>query len=211
MDEFKHDNLPQNLDLEDFSQNGSASGKKKKTAAVLTAIGLSVLVAVIIAIIVIAVVCDTFVVDGSSMYPTLYGGEDNVYTDGDKVVVNKYKTPDVGDIVVLHPKGQSTMIKRVVAVAGDRVKVVGGVLYVNGAKADTSYLSDKNKLMYASYPDTLLDMAEFTVKQGHIWVLGDNRLVSHDSRDPKIGQVSLDEVLGTVFLIITEDKKLNWI
>lgn len=211
MDEFKHDNLPQNLDLEDFSQNGSASGKKKKTAAVLTAIGLSVLVAVIIAIIVIAVVCDTFVVDGSSMYPTLYGGKDNVYTDGDKVVVNKYKTPDVGDIVVLHPKGQSTMIKRVVATAGDRVKVVGGVLYVNGAKADTSYLSDKNKLMYASYPDTLLDMAEFTVKQGHIWVLGDNRLVSHDSRDPKIGQVSLDEVLGTVFLIITEDKKLNWI
>lgn len=211
MDEFKHDNLPQNLDLEDFSQNGSASGKKKKTAAVLTAIGLSVLVAVIVAIIVIAVVCDTFVVDGSSMYPTLYGGKDNVYTDGDKVVVNKYKTPDVGDIVVLHPKGQSTMIKRVVAVAGDRVKVVGGVLYVNGAKADTSYLSDKNKLMYASYPDTLLDMAEFTVKQGHIWVLGDNRLVSHDSRDPKIGQVSLDEVLGTVFLIITEDKKLNWI
>ncbi len=211
MDEFKHDNLPQNLDLEDFSQNGSASGKKKKTAAVLTAIGLSVLVAVIIAIIVIAVVCDTFVVDGSSMYPTLYGGKDNVYTDGDKVVVNKYKTPDVGDIVVIHPKGQSTMIKRVVAVAGDTVKVVGGVLYVNGAKADTSYLSDKNKLMYASYPDTLLDMAEFTVKQGHIWVLGDNRLVSHDSRDPKIGQVSLDEVLGTVFLIITEDKKLNWI
>lgn len=211
MDEFKHDNLPQNLDLEDFSQNSSASGKKKKTAAVLTAIGLSVLVAVIIAIIVIAVVCDTFVVDGSSMYPTLYGGKDNVYTDGDKVVVNKYKTPDVGDIVVVHPKGQSTMIKRVVATAGDTVKVVGGVLYVNGAKADTSYLSDKNKLMYASYPDTLLDMAEFTVKQGHIWVLGDNRLVSHDSRDPKIGQVSLDEVLGTVFLIITEDKKLNWI
>lgn len=211
MDEFKHDNLPQNLDLEDFSQNSSASGKKKKTAAVLTAIGLSVLVAVIIAIIVIAVVCDTFVVDGSSMYPTLYGGKDNVYTDGDKVVVNKYKTPDVGDIVVVHPKGQSTMIKRVVAVAGDTVKVVGGVLYVNGAKADTSYLSDKNKLMYASYPDTLLDMAEFTVKQGHIWVLGDNRLVSHDSRDPKIDQVSLDEVLGTVFLIITEDKKLNWI
>lgn len=211
MDEFKHDNLPQNLDLEDFSQNSSASGKKKKTAAVLTAIGLSVLVAVIIAIIVIAVVCDTFVVDGSSMYPTLYGGKDNVYTDGDKVVVNKYKTPDVGDIVVVHPKGQSTMIKRVVAVAGDTVKVVGGVLYVNGAKADTSYLSDKNKLMYASYPDTLLNMAEFTVKQGHIWVLGDNRLVSHDSRDPKIGQVSLDEVLGTVFLIITEDKKLNWI
>lgn len=211
MDEFKHDNLPQNLDLEDFSQNGSASGKKKKTAAVLTAIGLPVLVAVIVAIIVIAVVCDTFVVDGSSMYPTLYGGKDNVYTDGDKVVVNKYKTPQKGDIVVLHPKGQSTMIKRVVAVAGDTVKVVGGVLYVNGAKADTSYLSDKNKLMYASYPDTLLDMAEFTVKQGHIWVLGDNRLVSHDSRDPKIGQVSLDEVLGTVFLIITEDKKLNWI
>lgn len=211
MDEFKHDNLPQNLDLEDFSQNGSASGKKKKTAAVLTAIGLSVLVAVIIAIIVIAVVCDTFVVDGSSMYPTLYGGKDNVYTDGDKVVVNKYKTPQKGDIVVIHPKGQSTMIKRVVATAGDTVKVVGGVLYVNGAKADTSYLSDKNKLMYASYPDTLLDMAEFTVKQGHIWVLGDNRLVSHDSRDPKIGQVSLDEVLGTVFLIITEDKKLNWI
>lgn len=211
MDEFKHDNLPQNLDLEDFSQNGSASGKKKKTAAVLTAIGLSVLVAVIVAIIVIAVVCDTFVVDGSSMYPTLYGGKDNVYTDGDKVVVNKYKTPQKGDIVVIHPEGQSTMIKRVVATAGDTVKVVGGVLYINGAKADTSYLSDKNKLMYASYPDTLLDMAEFTVKQGHIWVLGDNRLVSHDSRDPKIGQVSLDEVLGTVFLIITEDKKLNWI
>ena len=211
MDEITRNGLPQNTDIDDLSQNNFSSNKKKKAITVLTAVGLSLLVAVIVAIIVIAVVCDTFVVDGSSMYPTLYGGKENVYTDGDKVVVNKYKTPDVGDIVVVHPKGQSTMIKRVVAVAGDTVKVVGGVLYVNGAKADTSYLSDKNKLMYASYPDTLLDMAEFTVKQGHIWVLGDNRLVSHDSRDPKIGQVSLDEVLGTVFLIITEDKKLNWI
>lgn len=211
MDEFTRNGLPQNTDIDDLSQNNFSSNKKKKAITVLTAVGLSLLVAVIVAIIVIAVVCDTFVVDGSSMYPTLYGGKDNVYTDGDKVVVNKYKTPDVGDIVVIHPEGQSTMIKRVVATAGDTVKVVGGVLYVNGAKADTSYLSDKNKLMYASYPDTLLDMAEFTVKQGHIWVLGDNRLVSHDSRDPKIGQVSLDEVLGTVFLIITEDKKLNWI
>lgn len=211
MDEFTRNGLPQNTDIDDLSQNNFSSNKKKKAITVLTAVGLSLLVAVIVAIIVIAVVCDTFVVDGSSMYPTLYGGKDNVYTDGDKVVVNKYKTPQKGDIVVIHPEGQSTMIKRVVATAGDRVKVVGGVLYVNGAKADTSYLSDKNKLMYASYPDTLLDMAEFTVKQGHIWVLGDNRLVSHDSRDPKIGQVSLDEVLGTVFLIITEDKKLNWI
>lgn len=211
MDEFTRNGLPQNTDINDLSQNNFSSNKKKKAITVLTAVGLSLLVAVIVAIIVIAVVCDTFVVDGSSMYPTLYGGKDNVYTDGDKVVVNKYKTPQKGDIVVIHPEGQSTMIKRVVAVAGDTVKVVGGVLYVNGAKADTSYLSDKNKLMYASYPDTLLDMAEFTVKQGHIWVLGDNRLVSHDSRDPKIGQVSLDEVLGTVFLIITEDKKLNWI
>lgn len=211
MDEFNRNGLPQNTDIDDLSQNNFSSNKKKKAITVLTAVGLSLLVAVIIAIIVIAVVCDTFVVDGSSMYPTLQGGKDNVYTDGDKVVVNKYKTPDVGDIVVVHPEGQSTMIKRVVATAGDRVKVVGGVLYVNGAKADTSYLSDKNKLMYASYPDTLLDMAEFTVKEGHVWVLGDNRLVSHDSRDPKIGQVSLDEVLGTVFLIITEDNKLKWI
>ena len=211
MDEFTRNGLPQNTDIDDLSQNNFSSNKKKKAITVLTAVGLSLLVAVIVAIIVIAVVCDTFVVDGSSMYPTLQGGKDNVYTDGDKVVVNKYKTPDVGDIVVVHPEGQSTMIKRVVATAGDRVKVVGGVLYVNGAKADTSYLSDKNKLMYASYPDTLLDMAEFTVKQGHIWVLGDNRLVSHDSRDPKIGQVSLDDVLGTVFLIITEDNKLKWI
>lgn len=211
MDEFTRNGLPQNTDIDDLSQNNFSSNKKKKAITVLTAVGLSLLVAVIVAIIVIAVVCDTFVVDGSSMYPTLYGGKDNVYTDGDKVVVNKYKTPQKGDIVVIHPKGQSTMIKRVVAVAGDRVKVVGGVLYVNGVKSDTSYLTEQNKLMYASYPDTLLDMAEFTVKEGHIWVLGDNRLVSHDSRDPKIGQVSLDEVLGTVFLIITEDKKLNWI
>lgn len=211
MDGFKHDNLPQNLDLDDFSQNDPKSDKKKKTVTVLTAVGLSLLVAVIIAIIVIAVVCDTFVVDGSSMYPTLQGGKDNVYTDGDKVVVNKYKTPDVGDIVVVHPEGQSTMIKRVVATAGDRVKVVGGVLYVNGVKSDTSYLSEQNKLMYASYPDVLLDMTEFTVKEGHVWVLGDNRLVSHDSRDPAIGQISPDDVLGTVFLIITEDNKLKWI
>ena len=211
MDEFTRNGLPQNTDIDDLSQNNFSSNKKKKAITVLTAVGLSLLVAVIVAIIVIAVVCDTFVVDGSSMYPTLQGGKDNVYTDGDKVVVNKYKTPDVGDIVVVHPEGQSTMIKRVVATAGDRVKVVGGVLYVNGVKSDTSYLSEQNKLMYASYPDVLLDMAEFTVKKGHVWVLGDNRLVSHDSRDPKIGQVSLDEVLGTVFLFIRYDYKLKWI
>lgn len=111
MDEFTRNGLPQNTDIDDLSQNNFSSNKKKKAITVLTAVGLSLLVAVIVAIIVIAVVCDTFVVDGSSMYPTLYGGKDNVYTDGDKVVVNKYKTPQKGDIVVIHPEGQSTMIK----------------------------------------------------------------------------------------------------
>lgn len=110
------------------------------------------------------------VVKGNSMEPCLH--------DGDRLVVDRvsYGLGAVGrgDVVVLrYPRNPSIdFVKRVVAVPGDRVSMRGGVLQVNGVPADD----------YGCIPDHQ-DLAEQVVPPEHLFVLGDNRPISCDSRE----------------------------
>ncbi|MDY4560009.1 MAG: signal peptidase I, partial [Eubacteriales bacterium] len=173
------------------------------TATIVISVFLVALLAVVIAL---AVVTESFIVDGTSMLPYLSGGKDNDYNDGDKVIVDKVKKVKRGNIVVATIASENkTLIKRAVAVGGDKVKIVDGVLYVNGVKESGEYLSKENKIMYSGFSPLQVD--EFTVKNGYVYLLGDNRNVSHDSRS--IGQISLDEINGVAFMIVRENKTLE--
>jgi signal peptidase I len=125
------------------------------------------------------------VVRGHSMEPSLH--------DGDRLVVDRvsYGLGDVarGDVVVLRcPRDRSVdYVKRIVAVPGDRLAMVGGVLRVNGVPCD-----DYNSIL------DVQDLPERVIPAGHVFVLGDNRPISCDSRE--FGLVPLALLRGKVRL-----------
>ncbi|HOD93672.1 MAG TPA: signal peptidase I [Clostridia bacterium] len=81
-------------------------------------------------------------------------------------------------------------IKRVIALEGEEINLINGIVYIDGKKLDEPYLKD-----YASTFERLIDMP-YTVPKGYVFVLGDNRLVSKDSRS--IGAISIDSIIGKV-------------
>ncbi|CAM5787732.1 MULTISPECIES: signal peptidase I [Brevibacillus] len=137
-----------------------------------------------------------YVVQGRSMESTLH--------DRERVIVNKaifyLKNPQIGDIVIIHPDASGeNWIKRVVALAGDTVEAKNDQLYVNGQPVNEPFLT-ANKLKAAAEGVTLTeDFGPITVPEGHIFVMGDNRNNSMDSR--AIGPVSLDHVVGRAELV----------
>ena len=129
-------------------------------------------------------------VSGGSMLNTL--------KDNDRVLVQimGYNHPEKGDIVVVTAPDFSSepIVKRVIALEGDVVEVyAGGHVFVNGEELYEPYVSstDFNGGQALTYP--------YTVPEGHMFVMGDNREVSADSRYYSIGPIDLDNVIGKVF------------
>lgn len=127
-------------------------------------------------------------VDGTSMVPTLknedrllltnFGGD---YTAGEIVVVDRYT--------------QEPLIKRVIAVAGDVIDIDGeGTVTVNGVELYEPYIQGETVLRDFSGP--------LTVPEGYVFVMGDNRSVSKDSRSASVGLISLKDVVGRAVLRI---------
>lgn len=146
-----------------------------KVLLVATIIGLS-----------ISYVIKPTIVSGLSMYPTL----DN----GDYLMMNRlaYKVgdPERNDIVVFNTEFNSVFIKRVIGVAGDTVKVQNGKVWVNGKELKEDYINGEFHV----------GDIETTVPEGHLFVMGDNRDNSLDSRFQEVGFVNEDDVMGTVFV-----------
>jgi signal peptidase I len=151
----------------------------------------------IIIALIIALVITTFIkptlVKGYSMYPTI---EPNNY-----LIVNKIPyiagDPHHGDIVVFKAHiytdngEEKDLIKRIIGLEGDVIEVKDGVVYRNGEALKEDYV-------YGGV--TPGDMAQITVDKGYIFVMGDNRPNSLDSRDPSVGEIALSDVLGRVDL-----------
>ncbi len=138
-------------------------------------------------------------VNGASMYPTLYGGEltaDGTYEGGDRLFVFAWDTPQRGDIVVFHhPSGKQTeLIKRVIAVPGDTIYAENGVLYRKKAGETEFSVVSEPYLGEIWVRDS--SIAEVTVPDGMLYVMGDNRNNSEDSR--KFGFVPRGNVIGVV-------------
>lgn len=145
-------------------------------------------IAIALAFIIRTFIFAPFIVEGQSMESTLHNEE--------KLVVNKaiyyVSEPKRGDIIVFHAEPTRDYIKRVIGVAGDTVEVKNDVLYVNGKAVDEPYLTLNREEMNGT-PLTE-DVPLIKIPQGHIYVMGDNRQNSHDSR--KIGPVDLKTVVG---------------
>jgi signal peptidase I len=139
------------------------------------------------------------VVDGQSMMPTLQN--DN------RLIVNKIgytiSKPDRFDIVVFHATSEKDYIKRVIGLPGDTIAYENDLLYINGEPIEEPYLEEfkENAISLPFTGDfTLKDYTGFdVVPEGHLFVLGDNRQHSKDSRH--IGFISFDQVVGTANVV----------
>ncbi|MBQ7317846.1 MAG: signal peptidase I [Phascolarctobacterium sp.] len=136
---------------------------------------ISIIVAVALAFCIRTFLVEPYMVEGSSMYPTLKHHE--------RLIVDKLSyfitDPKKGEIVVFrYPKDESRdFIKRVIAVGGDTIELRDGQVYVNGAAIEEGYI-------YKDDPKgrNMSNYRKSVVPQGHIFVLGDNRNNSEDSR-----------------------------
>ncbi|MEW5785852.1 MAG: signal peptidase I [Bacillota bacterium] len=148
----------------------------------------SIAVAVLLALIIRFFLFEVFVVEGRSMFPTLDNNE--------RLVVNKLvyhlDEPHPGDIVVFEYEPRRDFIKRVIGVAGDIIEIRGGDVYRNGTLLDEPYLKDQKDMP---------DFGPVEVPAGCLFVMGDFRRNSMDSRDPRVGFVSLEQIKGRAFVI----------
>ena len=139
-------------------------------------------------------------VDGASMEPTLQSGERLV------MIRLGYK-PKVGDIVVVDPANGSAApyIKRVIGMPGDTIEFKTAqngevAVWINGEEQAEGYISSE---LYAGN----IGAGKYTVPDAHVFVMGDNRPNSRDSRDRTVGFIPFDHVLGeTVFRLWPLDK-----
>lgn len=131
-------------------------------------------------------IIDNARVEGQSMYPTLNMGEHN-----DRVVIEKFKhfTKDYkrGDIIILrvHNLEKDILIKRIIGMSQDIVEIKSGKVLVNGEVLKEAYL-----------PEEVITNPEMkvVVPEGKVFVLGDNRGNSTDSR--VIGAIDVEDILG---------------
>lgn len=116
---------------------------------------------------------------------------ENTLFDGDKIWVNRCKAPKENDIVVFKRNG-NYLIKRVIAVSGDSIKIENGLLYIKRAGESEYSLKEED---YIKEPMTnKKDMTETVISEDCIFVMGDNRNVSYDSRD--FGEISTKDCVG---------------
>ena len=150
---------------------------------------LSITSAVVVALLIRYFIVELYVVDGPSMQPTLL--------DGERLVVNKFiyhwRDPMRGEVVIFkYPRDHSRdFIKRVIATGGDTIEIKDGHVFVNDVLVNEDYISEKTRTEYPKQ----------TVPDGTLFVCGDNRRNSLDSRFPDVGFVPLELVKGKAALI----------
>jgi signal peptidase I len=139
----------------------------------------------------IRTVAPTYAIEGESMAPTFH--------NGGRVILNgtyRFRAPHRGDIVVFHPPvpSQEPYIKRVIGLPGDHVSIRNGLVFINDQALNEGYLNGDPTSCY--HPT----FCELTVPQDAVFVLGDNRANSSDSR--MFGVVPIDNIIGDVVVTI---------
>ena len=150
---------------------------------------VSVLLAIMAALLIRAFVFEIILVDGQSMFPTLHTNE--------RVAIEKVSRysglPDRGDIIIVeYPNLTGTYVKRTIGLPGETVEVRDSVVYINGVALKEDYINT----------EPFDDMEQVIVPEGHVFVMGDNRARSLDSRTSYIGPISKDAIVGHAMFVI---------
>ncbi len=160
--------------------------KKKRTSGIL----LRVLVALLLVCAVALLYVRQYTVAGDSMEPTLMAG--------DRVFYVGFSHAEYGDLIIFDAgETYGLVIKRVAGLPGDRIEIApDGSLIRNGEPVEEAYI----------LPDALgnSEMQEITVARGRLFVLGDHRAASIDSRDIRVGQIRVEAVRGIVTRLLRD-------
>ena len=143
---------------------------------------------------------DPTIVDGTSMEQYLH--------DHERVAVNKtaywLHEPERGDIVIVHyPDRTERFVKRIIAFGGETISIMDGYVYINGQKLDESaYAGD----WYGNITRLVTTVGSvngvYKVPEGYVFVMGDNRNLSHDSRARDVGPIANEQVLGKCVAVV---------
>jgi signal peptidase I len=200
------------------------SERKRSRFAFLTELPALLVLSLVLALLIKTFIFQAFYIPSGSMLPTL--------EVGDRVLVNKVvyhlHPPRRGDIVVfedplpsiqpdrgplsafwhwlteglgLSSNPEKDFIKRVVALPGETIEIHRGTVIVDGRELNEPYLSE------------IADMGDFaphTVPPGRVFVMGDNRTSSSDSRTT-LGDIPYDNVIGRAFVVIWPPSRLRWL
>jgi signal peptidase I len=168
--------------------------------------------AVLAALVIKTFVLQAFFIPSASMEPTLRGGNG---LPGDRVLVDKvsYRFRDIGrgDIVVFHAPPDfpdptiDDLIKRVIGLPGDEIVFQDGKVKVNGELIPEPYIGPNKPTLPApegagSYDHSCVAEDPCKVPAGHLWVMGDNRTDSEDSR--YVGPIAEELVVGRAFVLV---------
>ena len=167
-----------------------------------------IVVALLVAFFVRTFVLAHFVVDGTSMFSTLH--------DDDRVFVNKLSyrlhDPNRGDVVVLHQDAgegrgiaERDLIKRVVALPGETIEVRSCQVLIDGQTLEEPYLDPE----VVTPGNCGGDLAPITIPEDHVFVMGDNRGGSQDSR--ALGPIEEDDLVGRAFVVFWPQSHWQWL
>lgn len=182
-----------------------APARKKRKMNPIVEWLVVVAVAITSALLVRAYVVQQFAVEGESMMSTLH--------DGDRVLVNRLSyrlhDPRRGDVVVLKrfdgASAERDLIKRVIALPGETIEVRSCVVYIDAVPLDEPYLDPEIQARDGCGND----QTPVTVPEGQVFVLGDHRGRSSDSR--AFGTVPYDLLIGRAFVIIWPVSDWAWL
>lgn len=156
----------------------------------------AIFIAISIALVIRTFLFTPVVVNGYSMEPTLQ--------DEERMIVTKIGEPERFDIVVFHKSESEDYIKRVIGLPGDRIEYRNDILYINGKPYDEPYLDELKQRIEdgpLTDPFTLREtpVGGDIVPEGHLFVMGDNRRESKDSRH--LGAIPMERVIGTTNIV----------
>ena len=159
------------------------------------------IIVVVIMFFVIKFVGQRTIVIGDSMNPTLHENE-NLITDK---ITYRFKEPKRFDIIVFPYQYEENTyyIKRIIGLPGETVQVVDGYVYINGSRLESDIYG--NELM----DDPMAASRPITLGEDEYFVLGDNRNHSQDSRDPSVGEVKKDTIMGKAWVRIYPFDKMG--
>lgn len=161
-----------------------------------------ILVAIVISIVILQFIKPTIVRE-HSMEETL---KENDYILLSRQAYGLFGEVERGDIIVFESSlktqdgGNKLLVKRIIALPGDTISIEGGGVMINGQLVEEEYTKD-------GY--TATEMEEVIIPDGYVFAMGDNRQNSMDSRDSRVGLVSLDTVVGKAFFRLYPFNKIG--